>query len=314
MALKSQFVDVACHVCSTPEPTKFICESRHLGLPAYVSICKGCGLVFLKPRWTKERYRQFYETEYDRYYRPQVLCSASTKTRYMKAERIWARISAYVVTSPLVMLDIGCGMGWTLDFLRRKLASVEIMGIEPSEQCAIHLQEAIGGQLLSNDVDSLWHIGNENRFDLIIMRHVLEHFLDPVSALHKVAHVLSAKGLLYIAVPDMMSPRSPLLNDWFRVVHTYYFSAPTLERTVTMAGLRPVVLQSEGVELWGVFQKGVHTPEQISVYHKQLQVIRSRLIRERWSPLARRVVGAIPMRVKELVPRRARRWLNKQLL
>jgi 2-polyprenyl-3-methyl-5-hydroxy-6-metoxy-1,4-benzoquinol methylase len=313
MTLKAEFVDVACHICSTPEPTKLICESGHRGFPTYVSICKGCGLVFLKPRWTKERYQQFYETEYDHYYRPQVLHSAPAEKRYAKAERIWARISAYALTNPSVILDIGCGMGWNLDFLRRELAPVEILGIESSRQCASHLQGVIGGQLLSDDVDSLWHIGNENRFDLIIMRHTLEHFLDPVSALHKVAHVLSPKGLLYIAVPDMMSPRSPLLTNWFRVVHTYYYSATTLERTVAMSGLRPIALKRDGFELWGIFQLGTHIPEQVSVYREQLRVIRLRLMQEGWNSLVGRAVGVVPVAVKKLIPRRIRRWMKEKL-
>ena len=91
---------------------------------------------------------------------------------------------------------------------------------------------------------------------MIIFRHVLEHLLDPVAALEKVAQTLSAQGVLYIAVPDMMHPDGSLSDFWYRCVHTYYYSKPTLRRIAARAGLQPVAIQEESSELWAIFRKG----------------------------------------------------------
>lgn len=78
-----------------------------------------------------------------------------------------------------MILDIGCGNGSNVDYLGQELHSKKVAGIESSIECANFFQNVIGGELLGNDVDSAWHIGHKNKFDLVIMRHVLEHFLDP---------------------------------------------------------------------------------------------------------------------------------------
>lgn len=287
--LDDEFEDVPCYICSGL--TEKICETGQFDLPTHVSICQGCGLVFLSPRWTKKQYQRFYEKEYDRYYRPHVLrqktklikptqqASVKEKVKPTKvAMEILSRLKSYNSgISAESILDIGCGTGSNVGYLGQELHSEKVAGIESSIECASIFQNVIGGELLGNDVDSAWHIGHRNRFDLAIMRHTLEHFLDPASVLRKLAYVLKQNGLLYIAVPDMMSPYDALQKKWFRVVHTYYFSANTLERTLSMANLKPLTLKSVKNELWGIFTVGKHTPKLISVYTEQWELIQSKL-------------------------------------
>jgi len=87
------------------------------------------------------------------------------------------------------------------------------------------------------------------------MRHVLEHCLDPLQILKRLAGVLKDGGVLYVAVPDMMNPKGSLNKYWFRAVHTYYFSKPTLLSLTGKAGLEPLVVNTEDHELWGFFRK-----------------------------------------------------------
>lgn len=289
MPLDDEFEDVACYICSGT--TEKIIETGQFGLPTHVSICQGCGLVFLSPRWTKKRYQQFYTKEYDRYYRPHVLqkktkltkptqqASVREKVKPTKvAMEILSRLRSYnPEISAESILDIGCGTGSNVGYLGQELHSEKVAGIESSIECANFFQNVIGGELLGNDVDSAWHIGHKNRFDLAIMRHVLEHFLAPVSVLRKLAYVLKPNGLLYVAVPNMMSPYDALQAKWFRVVHTYYFCANTLEYSLSMANFKPLTLKSVKNELWGIFTVGNHTSKLISVYTEQLEVIKSKL-------------------------------------
>jgi SAM-dependent methyltransferase len=297
---------VACILCGSAE-SEPITHTGQFGWPTHVSICNRCGLVYLNPRWTKEDTIRFYETEYDQFYRYEEGEAAEKEQR--KAQVVWDRLRRFTPHNFRSALDIGCGLGWNLHHIRQQLPGLAIAGIEPSEQCAAHFTGEIGGELIASDVDTPWHLDHPGQYDLIVMRHVLEHMLDPVAVLNKIHHSLSPQGYAYIAVPDMMHPDGSLANFWFRCVHTYYFSAPTLSRAAALAGLEPVALREENAELWAIFRRGEtgvpaldgrvadEQKDVIKVYRRK-RAVRS-LIR-RFNP--QKISRFIPRQVKALVP------------
>lgn len=302
-----QYEPVDCILCGVRD-TELVAQKGQFGWDTYVSICKRCGLVYLNPRWTKAGYNYFYATEYDQYYRYNEDEAAEKETR--KAKVVWKRISQYAPQAYKSALDIGCGLGWLLHHVASQVEGLHIAGIEPSDSCAAHFTEKIGGELVARDVDTDWQVANQGRFDLVIFRHVLEHLLDPVAVLKKVRESMAPDGVLYIAVPDMMHPDGSLADFWFRNVHTYYFSQPTLKRVAELAGLTPVILMSESSELWGIFRRSeteaaTANPAQ---YKEQIQAIRQyrrqRLLRRLMLALRlRRLSALVPKQVKNLIPR-----------
>ncbi|NKB25538.1 MAG: methyltransferase domain-containing protein [Kiritimatiellae bacterium] len=205
------FENVPCVLCGQENSQLLETKGRD-GLSTYVSICLNDGLVYLNPRWPKERYASFYKEAYYRCHRPEALGAKTEKLRYGPVKEMWDRLSEFNGIQPInAVLDIGAGMGWSLDFIReRTSSSVLLAAIEPSAQCAQHLANHLNIKVLSNDVDSEWHYAEEGKYDLIIMRHVLEHFPNPVEALKKVRYALKEKGIVYMAVPNMMAPNEPL--------------------------------------------------------------------------------------------------------
>ena len=63
----------------------------------------------------------------------------------------------------------------------------------------------------------------KEKYDLAIMCHVMEHFIDPVQALNKINKMLNKNGLLYVEIPSFhyAEIRS---NPQFCPVHLSYFS------------------------------------------------------------------------------------------
>ena len=104
-------------------------------------------------------------------------------------------------------------------------------------------------------MDSDWEEEFYQAFELVIMRHVLEHSLAPVQWLQKVSRILKPDGLLYVAVPDMLHFQPPLWGSWFQIPHTYYFSQQTLFRTASLSALKPIYIEEaiEDGELWAIF-------------------------------------------------------------
>ena len=306
---KKTYEPVACLLCGGSE-TELLESTGQFGWDTYVSICKNCGLVFLNPRWTKEDYANFYATEYDQYYRFNE--SEATEKEQRKAKAVWRRLSHHASRSFTTALDIGCGLGWNLHYLRQQSPGLAIAGIEPSDICADHFVKKIGGELIARDVDSDWHLANQERFDLIVFRHVLEHLLDPIAALKKVSQALSPEGLLYIAVPDMMHPDGSLQDFWYRCVHTYYYSRTTLSRLAAQAGLVPVVVREENSELWAIFEKGdaAQAAAPVSVYQEQLEAVHA-YQRKRW--LRSMILRLKPRRVSALIPKPVKNLIPKDL-
>jgi SAM-dependent methyltransferase len=262
---------VACHICGGSPQT--IITQGQFGLPAHVAICRGCGLVYLNPRWSRARYQQFYAHEYNQYFRIITAPDIYTKRVSTIVQCINQATSRREFAT---ILDVGSGDGFTLDALKGQYQATTLLSIE-SSQTEQNMLRQKGYHLIAEDVDSDWHLAYANSVDLVIMRHVIEHFLDPVGVLQKVASVLKPDGLLYLATPDMMNPRGDLTRYWFRVVHTYYFSEITLRRTFMQAQLElaaPVMHESS--EMICILRRAErpYSGQLPSVYAPQMAVIR----------------------------------------
>lgn len=298
---------IPCAICREITPTKRLTNVGMFGWPTHVSICKRCGLVFLSPRWTRERYNHYYSQEYGGDYREDKEKADETEQR--KIRQAWPRLAQYLPEDPQAVLDIGCGLGWALAHAAEQIPGVRIAGMETSEESIVHLREVIGAEFIGTDVDTDWHLDHRGSFDLVIMRMVAEHLLDPVAAFKKVRSVMKEDGIFYIAVPDMLNPDGSLRDFWYRVVHTYYYAKPTLTRILHLAGLEPIEIREEEFELWAVVRRRdtFDDPGLPSVYRRQLQVLRRykaqralRAVLNLFNP--RRLMARLPAGLKNLIP------------
>jgi 2-polyprenyl-3-methyl-5-hydroxy-6-metoxy-1,4-benzoquinol methylase len=134
------------------------------------------------------------------------------------------------------MLDIGCGNGAFLNAFSQSYPNWQLTGLELSERNRATI-EAIPGvsQLYVGSIDDV-----DDRFDLIVLIHALEHIPDPARYLRSLATKLKPSGLLLIEVPDLdSSPFDVLIAD-----HATHFTAAALHRVVGDAGFTPQAVQS----------------------------------------------------------------------
>lgn len=300
---------IRCPICGNEELER-VSKNGQFGLPCYVSICPSDGLVFLSPRWSKERYMHFYQSEYDFYYRPSVLTTETDRQKYGNIKKICYRLeNLNLIEEKKSVLDIGAGMGWSLQWLNLNYTHFQrLAAIESSKHCVANLQDVVGANVIANNVDDDW---KSTGFDLVIMRHVLEHFMNPIETLNKVGENLSANGIVYIAVPDMMNPKGSLKNYWFRSVHTFYFSEKTLDSIVSTANLQLIEMKSENSELWGVFKKTTSPAQKqrgCNVYEKQIRIIKQHQRKAILLDAKYRVIQVF----LHLLPRGMKSWLKNQ--
>ena len=240
------FEEVECAVCHSKNRFEVSKKGQH-NIPLSLVLCKDCGLGYLNPRWDAESYFNFYSNEYDSYYRPSLVSEINTKDPGNSPIIHRLRTNKLLPTDFTNVLDIGSGAGESLLNVQKLFPNANLFAIEPSEESQKNLTDN-GIKVISNDANSDWEKGSEGKYSLIILRHVLEHFLNPLEVLKKMHRSLSEDGLLYIAVPNNLLPTKNLESKWFRVVHTYYFNKYSLKNILHKSGLETIVMQ-EGDEI-----------------------------------------------------------------
>ena len=101
------------------------------------------------------------------------------------------------------VLEIGCGTGQTLEYLK-KTGAKEVVGVELREEVATAALEnkLIDEVYQANFLDEVSPLKGR-LFDTVILSHVLEHFTEPNVVLDKVRTHMHPKSTLLIAVPNV---------------------------------------------------------------------------------------------------------------
>jgi 2-polyprenyl-3-methyl-5-hydroxy-6-metoxy-1,4-benzoquinol methylase len=141
------------------------------------------------------------------------------------------------------LLDIGCATGNYLSLMKTR--GWKVKGIEPSKK-ACQIGKKTGLDIINSD---LQNAKINDTFDLITMRHVIEHFEDPFSELKKINKLLVKNGILIIATPNVSSWEFKLFNkNWgaFEVPrHLFLFNKQTLSKLLRKTGFKVIDIKKE---------------------------------------------------------------------
>jgi SAM-dependent methyltransferase len=189
-----------------------------------------CGLIYKK--WSAEspaEHRPFDPalTGYAGRWRRRV-----AKSRYQIRD-----VLNFVDKGPL--LDIGCSLGYTIHAAQQ--LGLSARGLEYDPDVAQYCRSK-GYSVEAGTMTALPYAANE--FQVVVMKHVLEHTHEPRTALREVWRVLKPRGGLFIAVPDGRygkSVRNPYKSRFFQLSdpdggHCIYYTPATLARLVRDCG------------------------------------------------------------------------------
>ena len=98
-------------------------------------------------------------------------------------------------------LDIGCGGGAVLYFARKD--GWQVRGLEISPDYARYVHDTLGIEVDTGDF--LEYDDFQEKFDLISLRHVLEHLPDSILALNKIGALLKGGGYAHFEFPNINS-------------------------------------------------------------------------------------------------------------
>lgn len=104
------------------------------------------------------------------------------------------------------ILDVGCGSGIFLDFLKKNIPGAELYGFDLNGELLRQLADRGFGVLPSNPDHFQDAMEGQAPFDVISMLQVLEHAGDPISFLRSFIHLLRPGGLLIVTTPNAAGP------------------------------------------------------------------------------------------------------------
>ncbi len=212
--------------------------------------CPKCSLIWrLKP-----------EIDFEAYDDPNYHTGCYDKRRLHrinKGRRQLALIDKYRPTAEKgVLLEVGCSMGYFLE------AAVNdgwrAIGIEVSSHAVKQCRDN-GLEAYQSDAAGIKELGL--LFDVVVMKHVLEHFPDPVDCLQQYYSLLKPGGLLFIEIPNAGYYKGCLLKEKYKFYrlenagaqHFYYFTPDNLRRLLKMAGFNVLLPCDRWNSVLGVF-------------------------------------------------------------
>lgn len=151
------------------------------------------------------------------------------------------------------VLDVGCGRGGLLEYLRDK-KNCRVVGIDISDNAIqICSEKGINVMKCDLDVDEI-----SGTYDVIILSAVVEHLIEPLPILTKLRNNLNKNGCIIVGVPNFSHLIARIQYLLGRNVkrfgddeidmklgiqppgHIQFFNKSTLSYLLTVAGYRPI--------------------------------------------------------------------------
>ena len=214
---------------------------------AFITGCHACGVLFVNPLPTSEQLEHYYSDEGTWAVRQaeRVKAPPATAPGPRRPDRLLSALARYVprLAAPGKVLDYGCGDGKFLNRLRARGWST--FGIEPSTDTAFRKHQR------------LTEVPQDGSFDFVVLNHVLEHVLDPLETLQRLAGSLREGGTLFVSTPrlDTLPEHRDLKYCLSGHRHVMSFSEVCLRGLLARAGFA-VIARVDAPELDEAFTAG----------------------------------------------------------
>ena len=161
--------------------------------------CKCCKLYFIEIPSDDEIYF-LYKEQYHNNIKNKLFEIAKSKMRYARSLSQFNFIKKYFDFKNKSVCEIGAFDGLLLSIFKNNGCSV--YGYELNDNAREYAKKKYGIDLKADFSES------KNKYDIIILSHVIEHLKNPYNILLKIKDMLNNKGCLYIEVPN-----SPMIDQ-----------------------------------------------------------------------------------------------------
>jgi 2-polyprenyl-3-methyl-5-hydroxy-6-metoxy-1,4-benzoquinol methylase len=200
----------------------------------------------------------------DSYYSQLATRYADKDGDYYAQER--SEMLSFIPEGASSLLDVGCSSGAFGKLIKDRRPGCEVWGIEPDPEAA-----KVAAQRLDKVINGVFQNDNpdicEQKFDAIIFNDVLEHLVDPITALRHAVTLLTEKGRVIASIPNILFYNQILQivirEDWkyqesgiMDYTHLRFFTKKSILRMFDEAGLQVTKIQGINAETglrWSLF-------------------------------------------------------------
>lgn len=192
-----------------------------------ICFCQHCLVAFVYPRLSlQEVLDNYYPQEYVQYHPRKGKITQLLYRSYI--QNIAKKVQSLIGNKGKI-LEVGCGCGESIAILS-ELGEWDIIGLEPIDH-AIESGKKLGVDIRKGTLKSFSKETNE-KFDVIIMLHVIEHIPDPQRDLEYVFKLLKPGGYLIGETENILSWDFKIFGRYWGMLHLprhlYFFSARSL--------------------------------------------------------------------------------------
>jgi 2-polyprenyl-3-methyl-5-hydroxy-6-metoxy-1,4-benzoquinol methylase len=240
------------------------------------SACNSCGLIFLDPRPKPDEIHKTYTPAYaDRKPPAPERKSNDRLSRFKRKTRdaFLSRFYGYDISCGMEfysyllhlipflkrgvadsifklrfvpggrLLDVGCGVG---DFLNHMTTiGWDAEGVDTDDN-VVEICTRRSLRVRAGGVEDQHYL--DATFDVIVMKHLIEHVTEPLRLLNECRRILKPGGILLLLTPNKDSCAHKKFGRYWLGLdvarHLHIFSAPTVTRLIEKAGLELYSLRS----------------------------------------------------------------------
>jgi len=208
-------------------------------------------MVYVSPRLKNSIVDSLYnEQPYTEFYKIKLIPSVDYRRNVLAVNK-YNQIAQYF-NKPGKVLDIGSGLGEVLSVFQEN--GWDCTGIEFNEFAANYSNQTFGLNIINK---SIYDFDSSDKYEVIMLWGVLEHFYEPLQILKKVNELLTDTGILLLEVPSADSvlvrcyERTQKTVD--RIIegdrHIMLFSIQSFIEMPEKAGFYPVEIKSNGLDI-----------------------------------------------------------------
>ena len=229
------------------EDSKIVVKKDRYGLWHHVTICKKCGLIQSNPQLTDEEYSKFYSSDlYRKLYSGNNFIIDSEKN-YLPSNQIFKMLNPIMKKNGFnKVIEFGCGGGWNL--LPFQKNNYDVIGYDYSEGLIQLGKTKYGLNLKQGSFNDL-KVGE--KYDVLILNHVIEHFTDIENNLTQLRRIIKKNGIIYVGIPNI----DLISRGQFQNAHTYYFTPRTFCYYMQKFGFEVINFgPDESIHMHGIFK------------------------------------------------------------
>jgi len=208
--------------------------------------CPHCKIGYTNPYPTEDTSWQLYEqktsSDFDI-----IQKSYIDGIKDFLARRQWRKLASYLDHEVNRVLDYGCGNGRFASTALEVFHNARAYGVDYQDKPPAIFNESYNNKLHYYTIDEFNRA--KEKYDIIFLRHVLEHTYHPVELLQLLADRLQENGVLYIEVPNLKAGCARVLGrkwlGYYLPRHIFHYTPESLFSVVSKAGLYGRVERNE---------------------------------------------------------------------